>query len=257
MTSLKALVVDDDRDFADSLADSIRLCGHDAWSVHSGGEAIDKLRNQRFDIAFIDVKMPGMSGLDVLYNLRDYQLDAQVILMTAFTMKDVMIQAVGDVRVALIKGPVDSGELVERVEQIMPDGVLLIADDTPSLSHWLRTSLTPLGYELHRWPEAEHLVAANDQDPVQLASGENAETKGIVNIIDGGGTVVDEIEDWMGYRFEGMAGRSIIIARHQLPKDPGIDPFSSPDVTGCVFKPFAPEDYLDKLLAEMRSRSQT
>ena len=58
MTALKALVVDDDYDFADSLADLIRMCGHDAWSVHSGGDAFDKLRNQQFDIAFIDVKMP-------------------------------------------------------------------------------------------------------------------------------------------------------------------------------------------------------
>ena len=256
MTSLKALVVDDDYDFADSLADLIRMCGHDAWSVHSGGDAFDKLRNQQFDIAFIDVKMPGMSGLDVLYNLREYQLRAQIIPMTAFTLTDVLIQAVGDVRVAMMKGPIDSGDLVELVEQIAPDGVLLIADDTPNLIHWLRTSLTPLGYELRRWPETEHGVAANDQGPSHPGSGDLGETKGIVNIIDGGGTVIDEIEDWMGHRFEGLVGRSIIIARHQLPKDVSIDPFSSPDVTGCIFKPFVPEDYLDKTLAKIRSQSQ-
>ena len=256
MTSLKALVVDDDRDFADSLADLIRMCGHDAWSVHSGSDAFDKLRNQKFDIAFIDVKMPGMSGLDVLYNLRDYQLGVQIIPMTAFTLMDVLIQAVGDVRVALMKGPIDSGDLVERVEQISPDGVLLIADDTPNLIHWLRTSLTPLGYELRRWPEADHGVPANDQESSHVGSGEFGETKVIVNFIDGGGTVVDEIENWMGHRFEGLVGRSIIIARHQLPKDAGIDPFGLPDVTGCIFKPFVPEEYLDKTLAKIRLRSQ-
>ena len=70
MKVLKTLIVDDDKDFADSLADLVRACGHDAWPVYSGAHAFDRLRNQAFDIAFVDVKMPGFSGLHVVHDLR-------------------------------------------------------------------------------------------------------------------------------------------------------------------------------------------
>lgn len=122
------------------------------------------------------------------------------------------------------------------------DGILLIADDSPDIVHRLRTGLAEHGFTVRKMETSEKQEPASNPEA-------NVDSS-IVNLIDTGGTVVDELEDWMTHRNGGLTGCSIIIARHDLPADPNADPFSAPEVTGCIFKPFVPEDYIDRMIAE-------
>jgi DNA-binding response OmpR family regulator len=83
--STRVLVVEDDRDFAESLM--IALGVHDCQVdiARSGEEAVRKFRDMRYDIAFMDIKLPGKNGVESLAEIRSFCPGAQVVMMTGFS----------------------------------------------------------------------------------------------------------------------------------------------------------------------------
>jgi CheY-like chemotaxis protein len=80
-----ALVIDDNRQTADSLCDMLKLLGVDAQPVYGARTAILELSKQIPDIVFLDINMPGVSGYEVLsYVRRDPRLkDVPVFMVTS------------------------------------------------------------------------------------------------------------------------------------------------------------------------------
>ena|SRR5579885_455915 len=89
------LVVDDNRDAADTLATILRLVGHDARVAYGGRDAIAELLERPADVVFIDLAMPSISGLDLLRELRDLpgMANAKLICLTGFGDEDHRKQA--------------------------------------------------------------------------------------------------------------------------------------------------------------------
>ena len=71
MKNLKVFVVDDDPDFAEGIGLSLELEGHDVTYASSGEEAVDKFSDANFDVTLMDVRMPGMNGVETLGRLLD------------------------------------------------------------------------------------------------------------------------------------------------------------------------------------------
>ena len=63
---MEILIVDDEPQVAEVLAKSLNRQGHRTTVVHSGVEALERLRTTAPDAMFLDVSMPGMNGLDVM-----------------------------------------------------------------------------------------------------------------------------------------------------------------------------------------------
>jgi EAL domain-containing protein (putative c-di-GMP-specific phosphodiesterase class I) len=76
------LLVDDDVLVARAYARVLRSAGYTVEVAHDGAGAIDRCRDQRFDVVISDVAMPGMNGLQLLRAVREHDLDVPVILMT-------------------------------------------------------------------------------------------------------------------------------------------------------------------------------
>jgi DNA-binding response OmpR family regulator len=87
------LVVDDEETMRRSLADILRLEGYHV-QVASGGEtAIDLLRKETFDLILLDLKMPGVDGLEVLHFASKAAPDTEVIMLTAHGSLESAIEA--------------------------------------------------------------------------------------------------------------------------------------------------------------------
>ena len=77
----RILVVDDNRDSADSLAMLLRLVGHDVRTVHDGRQALSMAATYRPDLVLLDIGLPGMDGFAVARHLRSQPELAGVVLV--------------------------------------------------------------------------------------------------------------------------------------------------------------------------------
>lgn len=79
---LSVLLVDDEADFRNSCARWMRQKGYHVEEADSGVEAISKFEHSPFDVAVLDINMPGMSGLELLQRMRDAETDVEVLVLT-------------------------------------------------------------------------------------------------------------------------------------------------------------------------------
>ncbi|MFH1033947.1 MAG: sigma-54 dependent transcriptional regulator [Pseudomonadota bacterium] len=90
---LKTLVVDDELAIRESLAAWLRQDGHQASVAASGDEALSLLAREDFDLALVDIKMPGMDGLALLGHMRRDYPETLVIIITAYGSIESSVQA--------------------------------------------------------------------------------------------------------------------------------------------------------------------
>ena len=84
MGSTKILIVDDELIMRESLAGWLERDGHAVQTASSGEDALEMLKESRFDILLVDIKMEGISGLDVLRQVKENDPDVAVVMITAY-----------------------------------------------------------------------------------------------------------------------------------------------------------------------------
>ena len=82
-SSKTALIVDDEESVRDLLFRQLKHLGYDAVAVPSGQKALEQMASQRFDLVMLDVRMPRMSGLEVLRQLRRSHPDTCIVMLSA------------------------------------------------------------------------------------------------------------------------------------------------------------------------------
>ncbi|PYM25203.1 MAG: hypothetical protein DMD78_07100 [Candidatus Rokuibacteriota bacterium] len=85
---MEILIVDDEPQVAEVLAKSLNRQGHKTTVVHSGVEALDRLRTTAPDAMFLDVSMPGMNGLDVMQEVKRLKPALAVVVITGHATAD-------------------------------------------------------------------------------------------------------------------------------------------------------------------------
>ena len=112
--TLRILIVDDETIVRDSLAAWFRQDGHQVDVAEGGKDALRLVSASRYDMAFLDIKMPGMDGLEVLRRVRETSPETTVIIMTAYASVETAIQALKDGAYDYIVKPFDP-EAISRL----------------------------------------------------------------------------------------------------------------------------------------------
>jgi DNA-binding NtrC family response regulator len=122
MAALRVLFVDDEEELVSTVVERLGLRGLEATGATSGREALDRVAAQPFDVVVLDVRMPGLGGLDVIKRLKQSHPDLEVILLSGHGAPE-------DVEVGLHLGafdylqkPVDLEDLVAIVGRAAPRG---------------------------------------------------------------------------------------------------------------------------------------
>jgi len=87
------LVVDDENVARQSLADILKLEGYNVASVPNGQAAVEYVRTHPVDLMVVDLRMPGMDGLEVIQVVNQIAPDTEIVLLTAFASTDSAVQA--------------------------------------------------------------------------------------------------------------------------------------------------------------------
>lgn len=128
----KILIVDDEEVARISLSDILRLEGFTVQAAGSGEEAVSILEQEEFEVMLLDLRMPGMGGLDVLENVIDRLPDLQVIVMTAHGSMDSAIQALRfRVHDYLLK-PISPDQILSSIQTALERREELAAGDVGS-----------------------------------------------------------------------------------------------------------------------------
>ncbi|MDM8556168.1 sigma-54 dependent transcriptional regulator [Desulfococcaceae bacterium HSG7] len=119
MSRTKILIVDDELVMRESLGGWLERDGHQVEKAASGEECLEKLAVNRFDILLLDIKMEGMSGLEVLKLVKENDPDVAIIMITAYGSIRSTIEAMKNGAHDYLLKPFDPNELGMVIEKIL------------------------------------------------------------------------------------------------------------------------------------------
>ena len=116
---MRVLLVDDEKKFAMTLAKRLELRGIEAAFVYSGQEAIDMARQgKRFDVAVLDVKMPGIGGIELRHELSNLDPELKFVFLTGHGSK-IDVEAGAAETALYLPKPLKIDELVETLQKLV------------------------------------------------------------------------------------------------------------------------------------------
>jgi two-component system, NtrC family, response regulator AtoC len=183
MSGSTVLIVDDERTLARAVKAFLAQAGYEAEVASDAEQAIELLPKLRPDVVFADVRLPGMSGIDLLRRIRDFDPAIPVIIMTAYGTIEGAVEAVKLGAFDYMKKPVDLEEL-----KLLADRARETALMKQELSYYRRRAASelPMTGVLGESPairvvmEQVHQVAALNETPPVLITGETGTGKGLV-----------------------------------------------------------------------------
>ena len=112
------MVVEDDEEMRSLLKDFIEAEGFEADSVSNGSEAFRKLVREPFDLVITDIRMPGLTGLDILPGIKKLQPEAPVIVITAFGSEEIQRKAFEKGANAYLEKPIHFQKLTTLIHDM-------------------------------------------------------------------------------------------------------------------------------------------
>ncbi len=232
MSKTNILVVDDIRSMRVTLGGILEDKGHNVVMVENGYQAIEAVKKTLFDVIFIDIKMPGINGVQTFREIKKIDRKAVVIMMTAYSVEDLLKEALEEGAYATVYKPFDVDKIIAIIEEVLHEKTLiLVVDDKFSDRETLKTILEDKGYRVAAakdGTEAIEMVKSKHYDiiflDVILPGIDGVETFEHVKEIDPEATVIM----MTGYTEEDLVRKAV-----------------SEGAYTCIYKPFNMEKLIE------------
>lgn len=148
--SPRILLVDDNEDFLDSTKDVIEDEGYEVITATSGEEAVRKAEAYTLDVVVMDIKMPGMNGVQAFIEMKKHRPDVNVIMCTAYIVESTIRQALSEGARAVLNKPFEMDLLLRTIEKVLEGGPrckILIADRDEHFCRRIDQFLCAQGFE--------------------------------------------------------------------------------------------------------------
>jgi DNA-binding response OmpR family regulator len=155
------LIVDDEPDTCANLSDIFTDMGYQVDTAPDGFQALELVKSNPYDVALLDLRMPGMDGLELYRRIREISAGTVAIVVTAYASSDMAasVRAAGAWRIA--SKPVNIANLLALVNEAIDTPLVLVVDDDRDLCDNLWDLLRERGYRVHLAhdiPEAEKVL---------------------------------------------------------------------------------------------------
>lgn len=115
----RILVVDDEKGMRDSLYQWLTEDGYEVVTVANGEEAVEKVKKESWNVMLIDLKMPGMDGIETMRTIRKLGCNTPVIIITAYATVDTAVQAMKDGAHDYVVKPCNPQEISLLISQLI------------------------------------------------------------------------------------------------------------------------------------------
>jgi len=116
MEPAKILIVDDEEEFASTVAERLNLRGYQATAVFSANEALAIIGTAAPDVVLLDLMMPGINGFETLRVIKELTPSIEVIILTGYGGIQGKLQGMEAGAFDYVMKPVDLGVLITKIE---------------------------------------------------------------------------------------------------------------------------------------------
>ncbi|MBN1161545.1 MAG: response regulator [Dehalococcoidales bacterium] len=222
------LVVDDNQDLLETFAMILKRRGYYVQTAGDGLSAINKFKEQNFDVTLMDIVMPEMNGVDAFKKIKEIQPEAPIILMTAYSDEDLIQNAKNEGARRIIHKPIHIDQLIDLINETAGSQPILIVDDDADICETLTQILELQGYEV--------LSAASGEEAVMMTKGTSFQ----IAFIDVKLPKIDGLETLL--RLKEINPDIIVIMmtgfRNEVKE--ALDKAQAASAITCLYKPFDP-----------------
>jgi two-component system response regulator HydG len=240
------LIVDDNVSLCRTLSLVLGRQGYAVNTAKDGLEALDRVKENPFDMIFMDIKMPLMDGVETYRRIKKIRPEAVVMMMTAYAVEDLVQQALEEGAYGIVYKPLDIGKVVTVIEEAKEtqEGVLvLVVDDDPGTCITLKNILIKKGYEVG--------IAYTGEEAITMAQ----ERAYDIIFIDMKLPTITGLETYLSIRRINPEVVAIMMTAYRQGMSDLVEEALRSDVYTCLYKPLEMEEVL-KLVDEIRVRKQ-
>ncbi len=145
---INLLIVDDEVETLRTLDDIFEDRGYIVTLAEDGYKAIEFAKKKFFDIILMDVKMPGINGLETFREIKNICPSAVVIMMTGHSVEELLRQAIEEGAYAVIYKPFDVRKLFQTIEGALRRPLIMVVDDLVEDRETMKDILVDKGYRV-------------------------------------------------------------------------------------------------------------
>ena len=238
--SRRVLIIDDDRDHAESIVDILSMRGHQVEAAFSGEAGVKVFREEDFDLVFMDVKLPGMNGVETFFEFKKIRPDAKVMMMTGYSVEQLLSQAIENGAMGVLRKPFAIADLLHVLDEVKPRGLVLVADDDPDFAESLKPILTEQGYRVE--------IASTGQEALEKAAREGVNCL----VLDLAMPLLTGVEVYLKLKESGKSIPTIFVTGMPDEKSAALADLRQVE-NGILLKPFDPRDLIHAIATATRS----
>ena len=145
----RLLIVDDEPDTCANLSDILTDLGYQVDTAHDGFAALELVKKHAYDVALLDLRMPGMDGVELYRRIKEVSAGTVAIVVTAYAGGNTA-QSVREAGAwQIVPKPVNISNLLGLVAQALDTPLVLVVDDDRDLCENLWDLLRERGYRVH------------------------------------------------------------------------------------------------------------
>lgn len=245
---IRILIVDDKKSMTSSMSRVLNRMGYEVETASSGREAIEIAKGpKKFDIVFLDIKMPVMNGVETYKNLKTIIPDAAVIMMTAYAVEDLIQEALEEGAFGVIYKPLDLekvGNKIEKALEMEKGALILIVDDDPNVRRSFDKALTKKGYSV--------VTAESGEDAVELAAKEEFD----VLFIDLRLPEINGLETYLKIKETDPSTVAVIVTAYAQDMNQMVEQALLQDAYSCMQKPIDLAEVSDLVNLVMEAKKE-
>lgn len=241
---LNVLIADDEEGLRLSMAGILELEGHRVVTAADGDEAVARAREHAFDIAFLDIKMPGINGVEAFKEIKKLQPEIVVIMMTAFAVNDLIKEAIEEGAYACINKPFDMDRIIDTMKEVADKPFVLVIDQDPALCDQLHTRLKDSGCVV--------ITRSSGMAGIELAQRKIPDVIFLDMVMKdmNGIETLKKLKEILGEK----CPKTVIISAEDLPQE--FDEALRLGAVECLRKPFEPETIISMIESIEQQRKQ-
>lgn len=151
--SSSILIVDDEHSMRETLSDILESRDYTVSTAATGEAAVEMCAKKTYDVVLMDVRMPGLNGVEAFRQIRRHQEGVRVIMMSAYSVDDIKQVALEEGAVAFLEKPLDVEDVIKLIGEVKDASILVVDGDAEEAKiiveklhqggYWVRTTHSP------------------------------------------------------------------------------------------------------------------